>query len=199
MPTTYTNIAAATSAVANRFVTSTNMKVGAYTVANASATWSAGFLVTVTHTQVGGVNDTLGTIIVTGTALSGQVQTETITPTAGGTATGTKIFRTVTDVTGAGWVIDTGNDTLTVGNAAGAYLIDGSGTLGLVIINGAAAATVVVADSRGTIQTIPSNQAAGTAYEYELDVTGFLKVTTTSTNDVTVLHSHSLPSTYAMA
>lgn len=198
----YTNIAAATSAVTNRFVTSTNMKVGAYTVANSAAAWAAGFLVTVTHTQVGGVNDTIGTITVTGTSLSGQVQTEVITPTAGGTATGSKIFRTVTAVAGAGWVRDAGagsEDTIVVGHAAGAYLVDGPGTLGTLLINAAAAATVVVADGRGTIQTIPSNQAAGTAYEYELDVAGYLKVTTTSTNDITVIHSGSLPTSYAMS
>lgn len=200
---TYTNISAATAAVTNRIVVSHAMQNAAYTVANSGvATWAGGFLVTVTHTQVGGVTDALGTITVVGTSLSGQMQTEVITPLTGTTATGTKIFRSVTSVTGAGWTRDAGagsEDTIVVGNAAGAYLVDGPGQLGRLIINTAAAATVVVADARGTIQTIPSNQAAGTAYIYDLDVAGYLKVTTTSTNDITVIHSASMPSSYAMS
>src|SRR5690349_19886580 len=104
---TFSNTAATTAAVANRFVASANMKVGAYTVANASPVWSGGCFVTVTHTQVGGVTDTLGTIVVVGTDLAGAALTETITPLDGTIATGTKIFRTVTSVTGAGWVINT--------------------------------------------------------------------------------------------
>ena len=44
---TRTNLSSSTAAVTNRFVTSTNMKVGAYTLANTSAAWSGGFTVTV--------------------------------------------------------------------------------------------------------------------------------------------------------
>lgn len=200
---TYTNISAATAAVTNRIVVSATMKNGTYTVANSGvATWSGGFLVTVTHTQAGGVTDALGTITVVGTSLAGQTQTEVITPVTGTTATGTKVFRSVTTVTGAGWTRDAGagsEDTIVVGNAAGAYLIDGGGKLDRLIINTAAAATIVVADARGTIQTIPSNQAAGTMYIYDLDVASYLKVTTTSTNDITVIHSASMPSSYALS
>jgi hypothetical protein len=198
MSDAYTNIAAATAAVANRFVTSTNMKVGAYTIANGGvATWAGGFLVTLTHSTVAAGTDTLGTVTIVGRDMAGAVQTEVLTPVADSLVTGTKVFRSVTSATGAGWVITGGNDTLVIGNAAGAYLLVGSGMLDKLIINAAAAATIVVADGRGTIQTIPSNQAAGTAYEYDLSVAGFLKVTTTSTNDITVTHSSSLPLAYA--
>jgi hypothetical protein len=198
MANSFTNIAAATAAVTNRIVVSADMKVGSYTIANSGvATWAAGFIVTVTHTTVAAGTDTLGTITIVGKDLAGGTQTEVITPVADSTATGTKIFRSVTSATGAGWVIAGGNDTIVIGNAAGAYLVDGSGKLGGLLINAAAAATIVVADGRGTIQTIPSNQAAGTAYEYNLDISGYLKVTTTSTNDITVLHSATLPVTYA--
>jgi hypothetical protein len=201
MGNTYTNIAAATAAVTNRFVTSTNMKNGAYTVVNGGvATFAAGFFVTVTHTQVGGVTDALGTITIVGTSLGGQTQTEVITPSTGTTATGTQLFRTVVSATGAGWTRDAGagsEDTIVIGNTAGAYLMVGSGQLERLIINAAAAATIVIADAKGTIQTIPSNQAAGTAYEYDLDISGYLKVTTTNTNDITVVHSPSLPTSYA--
>lgn len=198
MATNFTNIAAATAAVANRFVTSANMKVGAYTIVNSGvATWAGGFLVTLTHSTVAAGTDTLGTVTIVGTSLSGQAQTEVLTPVADSTVTGTKIFRTVTSATGAGWVVTGGNDTLTIGNAAGAYLIDGSGELSRLVINTTAAATIVLADARGTIQTIPASQANGTMYEYELNTVGYLKVTTTSTNDITVMHSQSLPTSYA--
>lgn len=194
-----TNTAATTAAVANRFVTTTNMKVGAYTVANPSPVWSGGCLVTVTHTEVGGGVDTLGTIEVVGTGLSGQAQTDTITPLNGTVATGTKIFRTVTSVTGVGWVIGTGNDTIVVGCAAGNIAAASGGSLGGVLVNNAVAAAVVISDARGTILTVPSSQAAGTYYNLNgVDFAGFLKVATTSTNDITVFHTGTIP-TYATA
>lgn len=199
MGNTYTPIAATTAAVTNRIVTSTNMKVGTYTIANASPVWAGGALITVSHTQVGGVTDTLGTITVVGKDLAGQTISEVITPADGGTATGTKIFRSVTSVTGAGWVINTGNDTIVVGVAAGCYCIGGGGRLHAVTINTAAAATIVISDSRGTIATLPASQAAGSFFLYDVDVTGYLKVATTSTNDLTVIHSPSLPQSFAMS
>jgi hypothetical protein len=188
----YTNTAATTAAVANRFVASANMKVGAYTVANASPAWSGGCLVTVTHAQVGGVTDTLGTIVVVGTDLNGQAITETITPLDGTIATGTKIFRTVTSVTGVGWVIDTGNDTLTVGCAAGNYATSSGGFLEAVVVNTTAAAAITISDKRGTIATLKASIAEGN-YPFRVNYSGFLKVATTSTNDVTVIHSGSVP------
>ena len=199
MASSFTNISATTAAVANRLVTSTNMKVGAYTIVNSGvATWAGGFLVTLTHATVAAGTDVLGTVTIVGKSLAGQDQTEVFTPNADATVTGTKIFRSVASATGAGWVIGGGNDTLTIGTAAGAYLIDGPGELCSLVINTTAAATIVIADVRGTIQTIPASQASGTMYEYELAVQGFLKVSTTSTNDITVLHSGSVP-TYATA
>lgn len=189
----YTNTAATTAAVATRFVTSANMKVGAYTIANASPVWSGGCLVTVTHTQVGGVTDTLGTIAIVGTDLNGQTISETITPLDGTVATGTKIFRTVVSATGAGWVIDTGNDTITIGCAAGSYAASSGGVVSGVLVNNSVAATIVVSDKRGTIITVPASQAAGTYFLLDCVFSGFLKVATTSTNDVTVTHSATVP------
>jgi hypothetical protein len=195
----YSNTAATTAAVANRIVTSTNMKVGAYTIANATPVWGGAALITVTHTEVGGGVDTLGTIVVVGTDLNGQVITDTITPVNGTGATGTKAFRTVTSVTGVGWVIGTGNDTITVGVAAGNIVCTTGGSIGGILVNNAVAATIVVSDARGTIVTVPASQAAGTFYNLNgVDFSGFLKVATTSTNDVTVFHTTSFP-TYATA
>lgn len=95
----------------DKVVTSANMKVGAYTIAAQPAN---PVNVTVSHTQVGGVTDTLGTITIVGTRL-GQAVTEVITPLDGTTASGAKLFDAITSATGAGWVIDTTADTITIG------------------------------------------------------------------------------------
>src|SRR4051812_30140059 len=140
---TFSHLAAATTAVTNQFVTSANMKVGTYTLANAGAMPTAGARrVTVTHTQVGGVTDTLGTVTVTGTDLTGATISEAIVPLSGTVATGTLYFATVTSVVGAGWVINTGNDTIVVGCEAGARLVAGTGILHGVAVNTAAAGAV---------------------------------------------------------
>jgi len=193
----YTNIAATTAAVANRIVASADMKVGAYTIANASPAWQGGALITVTHAQVGGVTDTLGTITVVGTDLGGSTRTEVITPLDGTVVTGTVIFRKVASVTGAGWVINTGNDTITVGVAAGAYAAGSNGVLSSLVVNATAAATVVLSDAKGTIATLKASIAEN-AYEYDVEYVGFLKIATTSTNDVTAMHTGTLP-VYATA
>lgn len=198
MGLTFTNTAATTAAVANRIVTSANMKVGTYTIANASPVWSGAAFITVTHTQVGGVTDTLGTITIVGTDLSGQTRTDVITPLSGTVATGVVPFRTVTSVTGAGWVINTGNDTITVGVAAGNIACGSNGQIGGILVNNTVATAFTVSDAKGTIATIPASQAAGSYYNlHGVDFQGYLKVSTTSTNDVTVFHSVTLPSTFA--
>jgi hypothetical protein len=95
-------------------VTTTNMKVGAYTVAaqpdvprNATVTATAG-----------ATADTMGTIVFVGTDVKNQAITETITPVAGSTVAGLQAFKTFGSVTGVGWAIDeteATNDTITVG------------------------------------------------------------------------------------
>jgi len=101
----------------DRFVVSTDMIVGDYTVANASSPDGLARNVTVTQTA-GDTEDTNGTIVVTGTNVLGQPITETLTPNAGATVAGTKAFKTVTSVEGVGWAIDGvegTEDTITVG------------------------------------------------------------------------------------
>jgi hypothetical protein len=101
--------------VANRLVTSANMKVGAYTVANGGVAADGNpFVVSLTHTTATGA-DTLGTVTVTGTDLVGATVRETLTPVADAMVVGSQVFKTVTEVVGAGWVINGGNDTLVVG------------------------------------------------------------------------------------
>ena len=199
MGLTYSNTAATTAAVTNRYVASANMKVGAYTLANTTPVWGGAGLVTVTHTEVGGGVDTLGTIAIVGVDLAGQTRTESIVPVNGTTATGIIYFRTITSVTGVGWVIGTGNDTIVVGVAAGNVVCGSSGSVGGLIVNNLVAATIVLSDARGTILTVPASQAAGTYYALGgVDFGGYLKVATTSTNDVTVFHTGTLPSSYSM-
>ena len=192
----YTNVSATTAAVANRFVASTNMIVGAYTVANPSPVWAGACLVTVTHTTATGT-DTLGTIAIVGTDINNRALTETITPLDGTVATGTKFFRTITTITGAGWVINGGNDTIVVGCAAGAYVATSAGTLRALVVNTTAAATVVLSDQKGTIATLKASIAEGTYY-YDVDYAGYLKIATTSTNDVTAIHTATLPTSYSL-
>lgn len=196
----FTNTSATTAAVTNRLVTSTNMKVGAYTVANSGvAVWSGGFTVTATITAVTG-NDTAGTLVVVGKDLTGGAVTETITLTDGVGGTGTQIFKSVSSITGAGWVINTGNDTIVVGVAAGNIACGSHGSLGGVLVNNSVAAAIVISDASGTILTVPASAAAGTYYNLGgVDYAGYLKVSTTSTNDVTVFHTTTLPASYAMS
>lgn len=196
-----TNIAATTAAVTNRFLESVNMQVGAYTLDNTTPVWAGGCLVTVTATAVG-TADTMGTVVIVGKDLHGQALTETLTPVAGSTVTGTKVFRSLTSATGAGWVIDAvegTEDTIVIGCAAGSYAAVGGGLLHSIVMNNSVAATVVLSDSTGTLFTIPASQAAGTEYIYDIPWSGFLKIATTSTNDVTVVHSPGVPNSYAMA
>ncbi len=189
----FTNTAATTAAVTNRFVASTNMSLTTYTIANASPVWSGGCLVTVSHTTVAGA-DTLGTITIVGTDLTGATISETITPLAGTIATGTKIFRTVTSATSVGWVAVSTADTVVIGCAAGSYASGSGGILGGVLVNNTVATAFSVSDASGTIITVPASQAAGTYYPFGgVEFSGFLKVSTTSTNDVTVFHTKTIP------
>ena len=98
------------------FVVSANMKVGAYTLAHTAPDVGARN-VTVTQTAVG-AEDTNGTIVVVGTDLAGNAITETLTPNGGACVAGAKCFKTITSITGAGWVIGDGNDTVKLGFGA---------------------------------------------------------------------------------
>lgn len=189
-----TQLAAATSAVTNRFVASVNMANGAYTIANASPSFAGGVLIVATITGVTG-NDTPGSILVTGTDLNGNVISETIALVAGGTATGTKVFRTVTSIVQSGWVINGGNDTIVIGHGAGSFVSGSSGTVFGVIVNTTAAGAVTITDGAGkTIATLKSSIAEG-AYNFGpgVDFTGYLKVALAAASDVTVIHTPQSP------
>lgn len=194
---TYTNLAAANAASADRFLNSVDMKVGAYTLDETTIGTQGARHVTVTVTTVD-TADTLGTVVITGTDLSGQTISETVTPVAGSAVPTTKWFRTVTSATGVGWVIDGvegSEDTITIGYGADICVVDGAGRLEAIVVNTTAAATIVVADAGGTIATLKASIAEG-HYAYGLDVTD-LTVDLNGASNVTVIHSPSLPKTFA--
>jgi hypothetical protein len=186
----WTRSSAAPAAVTNRFVTSVSMKVGSYTLANTTMPTTGARHVTVAHTTVTGT-DTLGTLLVTGTSLDGLVISETLTPSADTTVTGTKWFNTVTSIVGAGWVISTGNDTIIVGcDASKVCATAPEGLLQAIVINTTAAGTITVSDSTGTMIVLPSNATVGT-YTYMLNWKDYLSVVQTAASDITVIHSAS--------
>lgn len=196
----YTNIAAAAVGDADRFVTSVAMKVGAYALAVATMPDGpkTGRHVTCTRTVVGGA-DTAGTLAVVGKNLSGQTITETLTPGAHGIlVTGTKWFSAITSVTGAGWVTNTGDDTIVVG-VDGNYVAvaEGSGVLHAIVVNTTAAGSITLADSSGTIAVLKASIAEGT-YTYDVAFSGYLRCELAGASDVTVIHSGSIPD-YAVA
>lgn len=98
----------------NRIVVSVDMKVGAYTIAAATPADGGTRNVTVTVTQQV-EDDTEGTLDIVGTDIDDQVLLETLTPLIGSTIKGTKAFKTVTSVTGVGWVTGGTADKIEVG------------------------------------------------------------------------------------
>ena len=102
-------------ATADYVTVSANMKVGTYTIAHQP---DVPRNITVTHTTVAVGADVLGTITILGTDCNNKVISEVITPLAGAVATGLRAFKTITSITGAGWVIAGGNDTITIGVGA---------------------------------------------------------------------------------
>lgn len=185
--TTY--IAAATEADVDRVVTSANMKVGTYTIANSGTMPTGGARkITLTHTSVD-TTDTLGTVALVGTDFQDRAQTETLTPSADDAVTSTKFFKTITSATGAGWVIDaveTSNDTLTIGCAAEAACHVGDGVLRRIIVGETAAGAITVADSTGTLAVLKASIGEG-VYDFDLEFADYLLVTVAAASKVTVV------------
>jgi hypothetical protein len=201
----HSHIAAAPVADVDRFVLSTHMVNGTYGApANSGTMPTVGARhVTLTRTFDGDA-DTPGTVTVTGTDMAGQVISETLTPSAvdATLVTGTKWFRTVTAVSGAAWAIDGGgvpaNDTITVGCDASHVVAVGAGVLKSIVINTTAAGAVTIADATGTIAVLPANATVG-HYVYDCTWNGYLSVLPAAASDLTIVHSGSLPSSYAMS
>jgi hypothetical protein len=192
----YTNLAAANAVSADRFLNSVNMKVGAYTLDETTIPTQGARHINVTHT-LGGNVDTLGTLTVVGKDLAGQTITEVITPVDSSLVAGTKWFASVTSVTGAGWVVsvDTTPDTIEIGYGAEICVCEGAGRLAAIVVNTTAASTIVVADARGTIATLKASIGENN-YVYGVDTMN-LTLDLNGNSDITVIHTPSLPTSYA--
>lgn len=157
------------ASVDNRFVTVIAMKVGAYALAATTMpepNLARKLLITVT--QVGGVNDTMGTLTIVGTDVAGQALSETVAPTANTTRTTVNAFKTVSSITGAGWVRDAGagsEDTIKIGTSEVLGLPDKLSDPAQVMyasfnqVKEATAPTVVVSASVLAVNSIDLNSA----------------------------------------
>lgn len=196
-----TRLAAAITSDADQYVTSVAMKVGAYTLAATTPSTAGARHVTCTRTAVG-TADTPGTLVVVGKSLAGQTITETLTPGANGIlVTGTKLFASVTSVTGVGWVIDAVEataDTIVVGEDDQCVIAEGSGVLHSIVIGTTAAGSITIADASGTIALLKASIPEG-VYAFDVAYTGYLRVEPVAASDVTVLHTPSTALTYSMS
>lgn len=199
---TYTHLTAANAADDDYFVTATRMKVGAYTLAAAAPTTPGARRITITHTSAydtyEAVDVELGTIVLVGKSLSGQTITETITPIADDIATSVRWFKSLTSVTGVGWEGWGEPDQVEVGYTEDIAVLEGPGFLHGVVVNTTAAGTVTLADAAGTIAILKASVAEG-SFTYEAGISGYLTVDLGAASDVTVIHSQSVPTEYAMS
>lgn len=184
----------------NRYVASVDMKTGTYTLANTTPTSGAGARkVTCTRTVVG-TADTPGTLVVVGKNLAGETITETLVPGAHTVlVTGTKLFASITSITGVGWVIDAvegTKDTIVVGMAAEHFIAEGSGVLHAIIIGETAASAINVIDGAKTIAILKASIPEG-VYTFDVPYGGGLRVEPQGNSKITVVHSGPRPSSYA--
>lgn len=195
---TDTPISAAPTASTNGYVVSVAMGNKTYTLAATAPQYGARH-VTATRTVVGAA-DTPGILTVTGTDLSGQTITDVIVPGANGvTVAGTKFFQSVSSIVGTGWVTNTGDDTIVMGWDAQNAVATGAGTFHGIMVNTTAAGTITISDNGGTIAVLPASVAVGLYGPYDVNWSGFLRVETSAASQITVMHTGSLPQTYAMA
>jgi hypothetical protein len=147
----------------NYFFVSAAMHLGDYPIVSGHGTMpdNTPRLVTVKRVFVS-TGDTPGTIDVIGTDGNGTVISESIIPGAdGATVDGTKYFKTVTSLTGVGWVIATTADTIEIGYKALAG-IEATMDIGTEIISSlfATALAVGTAGSYPFASTIAQNFGA---------------------------------------
>ena len=197
-----THLTTANAAVADRFITVTAMKRGTYGApANAGAMPDSGARhVTIGLTRNDAVDAPLGTVTITGTDLAGNVISEVITPLDNTTATGALWFKTVTAVVGGNtWITAGAADSIVVGCTAARILVQGSGVLHAVVVNTAAAGAITLADAGGTIAVLKSGIAEGFYGPFDVNFSGYLSVLMAANTDITVLHTGSKPTVYAMS
>ena len=197
-----THLAVANVGVGDRFFADAAMHNGAYAVANGGAMPTEGARhITCVVTQIG-ADDTMGTLTVVGRNLAGETITEILIPLAtGAPLTGAKWFRSVTSIMGATWARDAGagsEDTIIIGCGADTIVAEGYGTLHGISVNTTSAGTITLSDASGTIGVLAANITEG-LYLFDANFGSFLQVALGGASDITILHSGSMPQTYALA
>jgi hypothetical protein len=194
----HSHISAAPVGDADGFKLSVDMANGAYALDALVPTFGARH-VTMTRTVVNAADDP-GTVTIVGKDPSGQTITEVLIPGAHTIlVTGTKFFASVATATQAGWVLGAvAADTIVIGWDAQNAVATGSGVLHGIVVNTTAAGIITIADSSGTIAVLKVSIAEGFQGPYDVNWSGYLRVEPAAASDITVLHSGSLPSTYAM-
>jgi hypothetical protein len=183
---------------ADHYCETQNMKVGALTLTATLTPGTGARLVTCTRT-VDGAADTPGTLVVVGKNLANQTITETIAVGAHGIlVTGTKLFASITTITGAGWVIAGNNDTIIVGMAAEHFIAEGAGVLKGILITEAVASAINVMDGAKTLAIFPASMAIG-YYELNVNYGGGLRVEPQGNSKISIIHTPSMPTSYAMS
>jgi hypothetical protein len=195
----HSHLSAANAVSADRFLNSVDMLAGPYTLDQTTIAADAGARhVTIEHT-LGGNVDTLGTVDLVGTDLSGNVITETVTPVDSTTVASTQWFKTLTSATGVGWVVsvDTTEDTIEIGYGIDLILVDGTGTLHSVVVNTTAAGAITLADGTGEIAVLKASIAEG-SFVFEALFYNYLSVTLAAASDITIMRDDNHAKPYAM-
>ena len=140
----------------NYIVEVADMKVGAYVLAHQPDVCRR---LSVTHVTVVVGTDTLGTLAFVGTDYDGYAISESVVPVADSAVYTTKAYKTVTSITGAGWVTAGGADTIIIGVDARLGLpYDISGSLSVLL-------GIV-----GTAIIAPTSYAGGTKEKSMVDI-----------------------------
>ena len=179
---------AAPAAVANGYVVSTNMIVGAYSLAATTPTFGARH-VTLVRTVVVEA-DTPGTVVVLGVDPNGKVISETLVVGANGvTVTGVLFFATITSMTGVGWVSGGTPDTIVIGwDAINANAVKtGSGILHALLIEVAPTGTVTFNDATGAKMILPAAFPIG-LYPLDIGFAGKIEVVETAADRVIAIY-----------
>ena len=197
MSYTSTYLAGAVGAGDNdRYAEVQNLKVGDLTLTATLTPGNGARTVTCTRV-VDGNADTPGTLLVTGKNLAGQTITESLIPGANGIlVSGSKLFASVSKVTGAGWVINGNNDTIIIGVGCEHYVSGTAGQPKRILISVAAASAINVTDGGKTLMILPASMAIG-YYDFGGLAYGSLRVEPQGATTISVIHTPSLPTDYA--
>ena len=178
----------APAAVANGYVVSVNMLVGAYTLAATQPTFGARH-VTLVRTVVVEA-DTPGTVVVLGVDAYGKIISETLVVGATGvTVTSVLYFATITSLNGVGWVSGGTPDTIVIGwDALNAVAVkSGSGILHAILAEVALTGIVTFNDTTGAKMILPAAFPIG-LYPLDIGFAGKIEVVTAAADRVIAIY-----------